>query len=244
MLTLSVAVLVLRGCGAKSAWHVTYCVCTGLRLLLSCAHGDALFKPLFRRRAGTSELTRTSPCWPQVLITEVLKLPLSIALLVYEKQSLSEACSTLKKEILGNPMDTLKIAIPALLYTVQNNALFVAMEHLEAAVFQVLPRLVFGGGANYARAISCTIHRGAWLEVFWGVLWTRRYLGVRRNAYDFFSNTLFVAMDHLEAAVFQVRTYCPVVCACCILRCSTASRLPGRLFIKETDSRGRTVAEG
>jgi UDP-sugar transporter A1/2/3 len=47
----------------------------------------------------------------------------------------------LKKEILGAPMDTLKIAVPALLYTVQNNALFIAMEHLEAAVFQVTYQL-------------------------------------------------------------------------------------------------------
>ena len=33
-------------------------------------------------------------------------------------------------------MDTLKISVPALLYTVQNNCLFVAMGYLEAAVFQ------------------------------------------------------------------------------------------------------------
>ena len=45
------------------------------------------------------------------------------------------------KDIVGAPADTLKIAIPAVLYTVQNNALFIAMEHLEAAVFQVTYQL-------------------------------------------------------------------------------------------------------
>ena len=72
-----------------------------------------------------------------VLITEILKLPFSVLLLIYEKRSVSEACSQLHKDIIGAPFDTLKIAVPALLYTVQNNALFVAVEHLEAAVFQV-----------------------------------------------------------------------------------------------------------
>ena len=39
------------------------------------------------------------------------------------------------------PVDTLKISIPALLYTVQNNALFIAVGNLEAAVFQVTYQL-------------------------------------------------------------------------------------------------------
>ena len=68
-------------------------------------------------------------------------MPLSITLLIYEKQSFSDAMANLRKEILGAPIDTLKIAVPALLYTVQNNALFIAMEHLEAAVFQVTYQL-------------------------------------------------------------------------------------------------------
>lgn len=76
-----------------------------------------------------------------MLITEIIKMPLSIALLIYEKRSFSEAMLSLKKEILGAPIDTFKIAVPALLYTVQNNALFIAMEHLEAAVFQVTYQL-------------------------------------------------------------------------------------------------------
>jgi len=71
-----------------------------------------------------------------VFLTEVLKLPLSVLLLMYEKRSVSEACATLNREILGAPLDTLKISVPALLYTVQNNCLFVAMGYLEAAVFQ------------------------------------------------------------------------------------------------------------
>ena len=77
-----------------------------------------------------------------VLVTEVLKLPLSVLLLVREKgYSVSAACAQLRADIAGAPLDMLKIAVPALLYTVQNNALFVAVEHLEAAVFQVTYQL-------------------------------------------------------------------------------------------------------
>jgi len=76
-----------------------------------------------------------------VLVTEVLKFPLTCLLLCYEKSSVTEAASQLWKDIALQPMDTLKISIPALLYTVQNNALFIAVGHLEAAVFQVTYQL-------------------------------------------------------------------------------------------------------
>jgi uncharacterized membrane protein len=71
-----------------------------------------------------------------VMVTETLKVPFTVALLCYEKGGVGAACSQMHKDIVLQPMDTLKISIPALLYTVQNNALFVAVENLEAAVFQ------------------------------------------------------------------------------------------------------------
>ena len=76
-----------------------------------------------------------------VTLTEIAKLPLSLILLVAEKRSLRAAAADLKRDIIDAPLDTLKISVPALLYTVQNNALFIAMGHLEAAVFQVTYQL-------------------------------------------------------------------------------------------------------
>jgi UDP-sugar transporter A1/2/3 len=76
-----------------------------------------------------------------VLVTEILKLPMSFLLLVYEKRSLVGAVRQIRADICGQPYDTLKISIPALLYTVQNNALFIAVGNLEAAVFQVTYQL-------------------------------------------------------------------------------------------------------
>ena len=69
-----------------------------------------------------------------VMVTETLKVPFTVALLCYEKGGVGAACSQMHKDIVLQPMDTLKISIPALLYTVQNNALFVAVENLEAAL--------------------------------------------------------------------------------------------------------------
>eukprot|EP00965_Chrysotila_dentata_P255757 6212330-Pleurochrysis_carterae.AAC.5 len=76
-----------------------------------------------------------------VLVTEVLKMPFSLLLLAYEKGGPVAAASQLHHDVVLQPYDTIKIAIPALLYTIQNNALFVAVEHLEAAVFQVTYQL-------------------------------------------------------------------------------------------------------
>ncbi len=76
-----------------------------------------------------------------VLVTEALKVPFTLLLLCFEKRSVSGAARQLYADICMQPFDTLKISIPALLYTVQNNALFVAVGHLEAAVFQVTYQL-------------------------------------------------------------------------------------------------------
>ena len=76
-----------------------------------------------------------------VLITEMAKAPLAFILLCHEKASIGAACAQISKDICGAPLDTLKLAVPALLYTVQNNALFVAVGHLEAAVFHVTYQL-------------------------------------------------------------------------------------------------------
>ena len=40
-------------------------------------------------------------------------------------------------EIFKKPLDTLKVAVPAFIYTVQNNLLYISISNLPAAVFQV-----------------------------------------------------------------------------------------------------------
>ena len=76
-----------------------------------------------------------------VFIMEILKLPLAFVLLVHESGGVVNAAAQLRKDVIAVPFDTLKIAIPALLYTIQNNALFVAVANLEAVIFQVTYQL-------------------------------------------------------------------------------------------------------
>lgn len=43
----------------------------------------------------------------------------------------------LKEEIVNKPAETMKLAIPAGIYTLQNNLLYVALSNLDAATYQV-----------------------------------------------------------------------------------------------------------
>lgn len=43
----------------------------------------------------------------------------------------------LNKEILNKPVELVKLAIPAGIYTLQNNLLYVALSNLDAATYQV-----------------------------------------------------------------------------------------------------------
>jgi len=47
------------------------------------------------------------------------------------------------QSILHQPVDFLKISVPAIIYMVQNNLLYVALSNLDAAFFQVLFSCVF-----------------------------------------------------------------------------------------------------
>ena len=73
-----------------------------------------------------------------VALSEVLKLIVCTVLVFYQNDySADSTIRLLKKEILDNYVETLKVSVPSLLYTVQNNLLFVAVSNLDAATFQV-----------------------------------------------------------------------------------------------------------
>uniref|UniRef100_A0ABM5G8X0 UDP-N-acetylglucosamine transporter isoform X3 n=1 Tax=Pogona vitticeps TaxID=103695 RepID=A0ABM5G8X0_9SAUR len=77
-----------------------------------------------------------------VVIAELLKI-IACVLLVYKdsKCNLRALNRVLHDEILNKPMETLKLAIPSGIYTLQNNLLYVALSNLDAATYQVTYQL-------------------------------------------------------------------------------------------------------
>ena len=76
-----------------------------------------------------------------VFLTECLKYSLCLLLLLLSQGSLSASLSTFTQEVVHRPRETLSLAVPACLYTMQNNLLILALTNLDAATFQVTYQL-------------------------------------------------------------------------------------------------------
>jgi len=76
-----------------------------------------------------------------VFFSELVKLLCSFLFLVGEKGSVGSACSIVRQHFARSPAEALKVSVPGLLYTVQNNLLFVSLSNLSGAVYQVTYQL-------------------------------------------------------------------------------------------------------
>ncbi|KAK3881814.1 hypothetical protein Pcinc_013767 [Petrolisthes cinctipes] len=77
-----------------------------------------------------------------VLLSELLKLALSLTFLHLESgRVVSVTGRRVYEEVVSRVWETLKLAIPAFLYVVQNNLLFIALSNLDAATYQVTYQL-------------------------------------------------------------------------------------------------------
>jgi len=74
-----------------------------------------------------------------VVSAEALKVMVCMVLIRNKQPSWSAVADQLTEEFMNR--DTLKLAIPGLLYLIQNNLLFIALSNLEAAVYQVTYQL-------------------------------------------------------------------------------------------------------
>lgn len=77
-----------------------------------------------------------------VVVAELMKIVACVSLVLKEHNySVRSLNSLLRQEIVHKPMETLKLAVPSLIYTLQNNLLYVALSNLDAATYQVTYQL-------------------------------------------------------------------------------------------------------
>lgn len=73
-----------------------------------------------------------------VVMGELVKLVTCLVLVFYEEgKNADRFVAALHRTIIKNPVDTIKICIPSLLYVIQNNLLYVSASNLDAATNQV-----------------------------------------------------------------------------------------------------------
>jgi len=73
-----------------------------------------------------------------VVCMEVLKFVSCLCVLLYERNfNFQQTIADLKTDVFGRPDECLKIAVPSLIYTIQNNLLYFALSHLDTPTFQV-----------------------------------------------------------------------------------------------------------
>ena len=73
-----------------------------------------------------------------VLFAEMLKLGFCLLVILFNQGGPLSALSLLNEDIWQRKVDTLKVSVPALCYTLQNNLQFVAASHLGAELLQLL----------------------------------------------------------------------------------------------------------
>ncbi|KAG0012071.1 hypothetical protein BGZ80_000229 [Entomortierella chlamydospora] len=72
-----------------------------------------------------------------VFCAEIIKLCACCLILLYKTGSIAHTVYIIRKEIVEQPREILKMLVPSGLYALQNNLLYIALSNLEAATFQV-----------------------------------------------------------------------------------------------------------
>lgn len=101
-----------------------------------------------RTLPGEKYISSTAVC-----LQEVIKLVTCALILALQSGSLTKACSAINDEVVQKPFDTLKVAVPAFIYTVQNNLIYVAVSNLDAGTYQVTYQLKILTTALFAVAM-------------------------------------------------------------------------------------------
>jgi solute carrier family 35 (UDP-sugar transporter), member A1/2/3 len=96
----------------------------------------ALLGRYTRTRAGDMFYSSTA-----VVFSELLKMLTCLCIVTMETGSLRGCYEHLHRYVFTQPLDNVKIMVPALLYVIQNNLIYVSMSNLDAATYQVTYQL-------------------------------------------------------------------------------------------------------
>jgi UDP-sugar transporter A1/2/3 len=107
-----------------------------LCLLTVQTSGQVLLIKWALRGAATAKLPYLNSTL--VMFAEVVKVVASLILVVVESGSLVEASACIRRHFAEQPREVAKAAVPALIYTIQNNLMFYSLDKLSAPVQQVL----------------------------------------------------------------------------------------------------------
>ena len=100
-----------------------------------------------------------------VVNAEILKIIICFTVLTYQEGT--GVLSHLNRELFSKPRDMLLCAAPALLYLIQNNLLFYAIERLDAAVYQVTYQLkILATALCTVLMLDRYISRQKWIALF------------------------------------------------------------------------------
>jgi len=72
-----------------------------------------------------------------VVCMEIIKLITCIGVVAVQREGYAGLRIAIKEEFIGQPMEVLKLTVPSILYVIQNNLLYFALSHLDAATYLV-----------------------------------------------------------------------------------------------------------
>ncbi|XP_011313955.1 UDP-galactose translocator [Fopius arisanus] len=114
-----------------------------------------------RTRSGDMFLASTA-----VVMAEVVKCVTCLILVYLEEGSIRQFINALHSTIIKQPVDTLKVCVPSIVYLAQNNLLYLSASNLDAATYQVTYQLKILTTAFFAIVIL----RRSLLRIQWGAL--------------------------------------------------------------------------
>jgi hypothetical protein len=93
-----------------------------------------------------------------VFLMECMKLVICLFVIAYQaSQEGVSLLGELNQHIIHSPMEIVKLCVPSLLYTIQNNLLYLALTNLDAATYQVCYQLKILTTALFSGKLSRTV---------------------------------------------------------------------------------------